>query len=107
MLYFAPGFLHCASRRVRGSEREEKASARFGRNDNWVRNDRWVLTDGCDRGGSLGLLEDVDFCEGFQVFDDEFERDGAVFGGDAIADLLRVEDAVHEVQSLVGVFFSG
>ncbi len=29
-----PGFLHCASRRVRGSEREEKASARFGRNDN-------------------------------------------------------------------------
>ena len=32
-------FLHCASRRVRGSEREEKASARSGRNDMFV----WVL----------------------------------------------------------------
>jgi len=28
-----PGSLHCASRRVRRSEREEKASARFGRDD--------------------------------------------------------------------------
>ena len=28
-------FLHCASRRVHTSEREEKASARFGRNDSW------------------------------------------------------------------------
>jgi hypothetical protein len=28
-----PGFLHCASRHVRRSEREEKASARSGRND--------------------------------------------------------------------------
>ena len=28
-----PRSLHCAARRVRGSEREEQASARFGRND--------------------------------------------------------------------------
>ena len=28
-------FLHCTSRRVRRSEREEKASARFGRNDSY------------------------------------------------------------------------
>ena len=30
-----PGSLHCASRRVRRSEREEKASARFGRDDSF------------------------------------------------------------------------
>jgi hypothetical protein len=30
---FAPRFLHYASRRVRRSEREQKASARSGRND--------------------------------------------------------------------------
>jgi hypothetical protein len=29
-----PGSLHCASPRVRRSEREEKAWARFGRDDN-------------------------------------------------------------------------
>jgi hypothetical protein len=38
-------FLHCASQRVRSSEREEKASARFGRDDRWFfgLTDRWVV----------------------------------------------------------------
>src|ERR1700722_670751 len=41
-----PGFLHCASRRVRKSEREEKASARSGRNDNVSRtcDNHWTRT---------------------------------------------------------------
>jgi hypothetical protein len=43
-----PGSLHCASRRVRSeANAEEKASARFGRDDNvflfWRLMERWVV----------------------------------------------------------------
>src|SRR5438105_15908978 len=57
--------------------------------------------------GSLYLLDDADFFQRLQVFDDEVQRHRTVLGRNGVANLLRVALAVGEVQRLVGVLFTG
>ena len=49
------------------------------------------------------MLEDADFFQSFQVFDDEREAYGPILRGDAIADLLHVAFTIHEVKRLIAV----
>src|SRR5580704_4762294 len=58
------------------------------------------------RSTSLRLLEDADFFQIFQVFDDKGARDGAVLRGDGVADLLSVPVTVGEIEDFVGVLFA-
>ena len=52
------------------------------------------------------MFEEADFLQGLEIFDHEFEGNGAVFGGDGVADFLGVAFAVGEIENFVGVFFA-
>src|SRR3954447_3429052 len=55
---------------------------------------------------SLHLLDDADFFQRAQIFQDQIERDGAELRRNRIANLLGIAFAVGKVQRLVGVLFA-
>src|ERR1700674_4938193 len=56
---------------------------------------------------SIHLLEQTDFFKSPKVLDDRVKRNGTVFRGDSVANLLHVALPIGEVQHFVGVFFAG
>src|SRR6202162_3316676 len=56
--------------------------------------------------GSFRLFQDADFLQRAQILDDQLQRNGPVFCGYCVANLLRIALAVSKVEHFVGVLLA-